>query len=94
MTRTRKDKTPKAVALRYEQARESAPRVVAKGSGYVAEQIIAIAREHRVPVHTDPDLTEVLGALDLELEIPPELYRAVAEVLVFVYRLNGKLPPR
>jgi flagellar biosynthesis protein len=65
--------------------------VVAKGQGHVADQIIAVAREHGVPLHEDSDLSATLNALDLETEIPPELYRAVAEVLVFLYRLNRKL---
>jgi flagellar biosynthesis protein len=82
---------PKAVALRYERTKDAAPRVVAKGRGYVAETIMAIARQHHVPIHEDPNLMEVLGALDVNLEVPPELYRAVAEVLAFVYRLNGKM---
>ena len=85
------EKTPRAVALRYERAKDDAPRVVAKGSGHLAERILALAREHRVPVHADRNLVEALGALDIDLEIPPELYRAVAEVLVFVYRLNRTL---
>jgi len=82
---------PKAAALRYEHSRNAAPRVVAKGRGHLAETIKILARQHNVPVHEDPDLVEVLEALDLFIEIPPELYRAVAEVLAFVYRLNGKL---
>jgi flagellar biosynthesis protein len=85
------EKTPKAVALRYEQAKDEAPRVVARGRGPVAERIMAVAREHGVPLHADPNLVEVLGGLELDLAIPPELYRAVAEVLVFVYRLNRRL---
>ena len=84
-------KPPKAVALRYERSKEDAPRVVAKGRGHVAESILAIAREHHVPLVADRNLVEVLEALDINLEIPPELYRAVAEVLAFVYRLNGKI---
>jgi len=84
-------KPPKAVALRYERSKDGAPRVVAKGRGYVAESIAAIAREHHVPLVADRNLVEVLEALDINLEIPPELYRAVAEVLVFVYRINGKM---
>jgi flagellar biosynthesis protein len=91
MTSDRPEKPPKAVALRYAPAKDAAPRVVAKGRGAVAEAIQAIAREHHVPLLEDPNLVEVLEALDLQLEIPPELYRAVAEVLVFVYRLNGSL---
>ena len=84
-------KPPKAVALRYERSKDGAPRVVAKGRGHVAESIAAIAREHHIPLVADRNLVEVLEALDIDLEIPPELYRAVAEVLVFVYRINGKM---
>ncbi len=80
----------KAAALNYDQARNMAPRVVAKGKGYIAEQIIRVARESDVPLLEDRNLANVLEALELETEIPPELYRAVAEVLVFIYRLNGK----
>lgn len=80
----------RAVALRYAHGKDPAPRVVAKGRGEVAERIMALAREHGVPLHADPGLAALLEALDIEREIPPELYRAVAEVLVFVYRLNGR----
>jgi flagellar biosynthesis protein len=82
-------KMPKAVALKYEKEKDAAPRVVAKGRGSVAEKIIETAKAHRVPLHEDKNLVQVLEALDLETEIPPELYRAVAEVLAFIYRLNG-----
>lgn len=85
------DKSPKAVALKYTQKKDSAPRVVAKGRGEIAEKIIEVAKEHNVPVYEDKNLTQILEALDLETEIPAELYRAVAEVLAFIYRLNGKL---
>ena len=84
-------KKPKAVALKYEKEKDAAPRVVAKGRGSVAEKIIETARAHNVPLHEDKNLVEVLEALDLETEIPPELYRAVAEVLAFIYRLNGRM---
>ncbi len=94
MTPRTPDKPVKAAALRYDPNRDAAPKVVAKGRGHVAEAITAIAREHHVPVHADPNLVEVLEALDVELEVPPALYRAVAEVLAFVYRLNGKLKAR
>ena len=83
-------KKSKAVALKYEKDKDAAPRVVAKGRGFVAQKIIETARAHRVPLHEDQNLIEVLEALDLESEIPQELYRAVAEVLAFIYRLNGK----
>lgn len=85
------DKSPRAVALKYTQKKDSAPRVVAKGRGEIAEKIIELAKEHNVPVYEDKNLTQILEALDLETEIPAELYRAVAEVLAFIYRLNGKL---
>lgn len=78
----------KAVALGYDRGSEGAPRVVAKGSGYVADRILALAREHGVEVYEDADLVEVLAALDVNVEIPESMYRAVAEILAFVYRLN------
>ena len=83
------DKSPKAVALKYDQKKDNAPRVVAKGRGELAEKITAVARANNVPLYEDKNLIQVLEALDLEMEIPPELYRAVAEVLAFIYRLNN-----
>ena len=85
------DKTPKAVALKYDSKKDNAPTVIAKGRGGIAEKIIEVARAHNVPMYEDKNLVQVLEALDLETEIPPELYRAVAEVLAFIYRLNSKL---
>ena len=84
------EKSPKAVALKYDQKKDKAPRVVAKGRGEIARKIIEVAQAHQVPLYEDKNLTQILEALDLETEIPPELYRAVAEVLAFIYRLNGK----
>jgi len=84
------DKSPKAVALKYDRKKDNAPRVIAKGRGEIAEKIIEVAKAHNVPLHEDKNLIQILEALDLETEIPPELYRAVAEVLSFIYRLNGK----
>jgi len=78
----------KAVAIKYDQNLDRAPRVVAKGKSLLAEKIIAVARENDIPLIEDQNLAQVLEALDLETEIPPELYRAVAEVLAFIYRLN------
>ncbi len=82
------DKQKKAVALKYNKGKDSAPKVVAKGKGYIAEKIIEAARENNVPLYEDKNLSQVLEALDLNTEIPPELYRAVAEVLAFIYKLN------
>ncbi len=80
----------KAVALRYDKAKESAPRLVAKGAGRVAEAIIALAKEHNIPIHEDQDLLQVLAGLDLYEEIPPSTYLVVAELLAFVYRMNER----
>ena len=84
----------KAVALHYEAGHDRAPRVTAKGQGLLAQRIIEIAKEHGVRIHEDPDLVALLSKLDIETEIPDDLYRAVAEVLAFVYRLNQRMPPR
>jgi flagellar biosynthesis protein len=84
-------KKAKAVALKYETEKDSAPRVVAKGSDLIAEKIIETAKAHNVPLYEDKNLVQVLEALDLDTEIPLELYRAVAEVLAFIYRLNAKI---
>jgi flagellar biosynthesis protein len=85
------DKSPKAVALKYDDKKNKAPRVIAKGRGEIAEKIIEVAKAHNVPLYEDKNLVQLLEALELETEIPPELYRAVAEVLAFIYRLNGSL---
>ncbi len=77
-----------AVALKYEPGKDRAPKVVAKGYGLVARQIIQVAREHGVPVREDPELGALLARLDLGQEIPSELFSVVAEVLAFVYRMN------
>ena len=85
------DKRRRAAAIRYDAEQHAAPRVVAKGAGLLAERIIEIARESGVYIHEDPDLAAVLSRLDVDTEIPEELYRAVAEILAFVYRLNQRM---
>ncbi|HWR88822.1 MAG TPA: EscU/YscU/HrcU family type III secretion system export apparatus switch protein [Dissulfurispiraceae bacterium] len=82
----------RAAALRYSPGKDAAPKIVAKGSGKMAERILDVAREHKVPLREDPQLVEILSTLDLYQEIPPELYRAVAEILAFVYRMTKKIP--
>lgn len=77
-----------AAAIKYDGTKDSAPKVTAGGRGLVAEKIIAIARDSGIPVKNDPDLIQVLGKLKVGNEIPVELYRAVAEILAFVYSLN------
>ena len=81
----------RAIALRYDQEHSAAPKLVAKGERLMAEKIIALARENGVHVHEDPDLTAILSKLDVNTEIPEDLYQAVAEVLAFIYQLNKKL---
>lgn len=81
-------KQPTAVAVRYDAQKEQSPRVVATGKGLIAERILELAREHGVPIYQDPDLVELLARVELFDEIPPELYTAVAEVLVWVYKVN------
>lgn len=87
------DERRSAVALAY-QAGQSAPRVVAKGRGLLADAIIARAREAGVYVHESPALVSLLMQVDLDQHIPPELYVAVAELLAWLYRLeHGMTPP-
>lgn len=83
-----------AVALRYQAELDRAPRIVAQGQGILAERILAIAQENDVPVYEDTVLVEVLSQLDLGAEIPEHLYKAVAEVLVFIHSLDRDYPQR
>ncbi len=80
----------KAVALKYEPKSTRAPKVVAKGTGYLAEKILTLAKEHGIPIKKDNTLVEALYRLELDAEIPPELYEAVATVLAWAWRLNNK----
>jgi flagellar biosynthesis protein len=89
----RPPKTKRAAALKYDQDAGGAPKVVAAGAGLIAERIIEIAREQGVMVREDPALAEALARLELEQEIPPELFVAVAEVLVWAYGLEKKRRP-
>lgn len=81
-------KNIKAAAIRYRHRKDLVPKVIAKGSGKIAEMIIQIADENNIPIKDDPYLVEALSKLDLYEDIPPELYRAVAEILVFVYKMT------
>lgn len=91
MAKAENDAQRSAVALAYSQT-DAAPRVVAKGRGLVAEQIIARAREHGVYVHESPELVSLLLQVDLDQRIPPQLYIAVAELLAWIYRLESGQP--
>ena len=81
----------RAVAMAY-TAEDGAPRVVAKGAGITAEALISVARESGVYVHQSPELVNLLMQVDLDNEIPPELYQAVAEILAWLYALDQGEP--
>ncbi|NLN17050.1 MAG: flagellar biosynthesis [Firmicutes bacterium] len=84
----------KAVALGYDPELDIAPRVLAKGEGKLAEKIIAIAKEESIPLYSSPDLVASLLKIDLDANIPPELYQVVAQVLALVYRLDREYGAR
>jgi len=88
----RSDHERRAAALSYKQG-YYAPVVVARGKGVIAEAIIACAREAGVYVHESPDLVRLLLQVDNDQFIPPELYRAVAEVLVWLHYLENQQKP-
>lgn len=83
----------KAAALSYKKG-DYAPRVIAKGHGAVAEAIISLARESGLYIHESPELVEMLMQIDVDRDIPPELYRAVAEILAWIYwlEMGGEYP--
>jgi flagellar biosynthesis protein len=82
---------PLAVALQYDRSTVPVPRVVAKGRGETGEAILALAREHGVPIEENAALAEALSQVELGEDIPEALYRVVAEVLIFILRASGKL---
>ena len=80
----------KAVALRYDADKENAPRIIAKGEGQVAQNIIKIAELNELPIKKDADLIELLSKVELDKEVPEALYKAVAEVFSFIYKVTNK----
>lgn len=87
-----KQNKQKAVALGYDIKEDQAPRVLAKGEGEIAKQIIKIAKEHNIEIKEDANLVEILSALELDEFIPLEAYAAVAEILRYIYNKQGKMP--
>lgn len=81
-------KNKKAIALGYEAGTDFAPRVKAKGKGYVAEEIINRAKQADIPLQEDPSLVEMLSQLEVNEKIPENLYEVVAEVFAFVYKID------
>ncbi len=94
MAKNKASKFSEAVALKYTQQSDSAPKVVAKGRGYIADRILEIARSNNIPVKEDPELLQVLSTLDLQQDIPPHVYQVVAELLAFVYSVNNRYKSR
>ncbi|WP_445509374.1 EscU/YscU/HrcU family type III secretion system export apparatus switch protein [Rossellomorea marisflavi] len=85
---SREQKRKAAVALGYDRTQDDSPRVIAKGKGLIAEEILKRAEEHDIPVQEDETLVDLLGQLDVKESIPEELYGAVAEVFAFIYRVD------
>lgn len=79
-----------AIALRYEPKKDHAPKLVGKGKGHLAEKILELARQHNIPIRQDKNLVQILSRLELNQEIPADVYKAVAEILAFVYRLSSR----
>lgn len=86
----KKKRREKAVALRYDHETDKAPVVSAKGQGELAQKIIELAKKYGIPVEENQYLANYLMSLDLYEEIPPVLYPVIAEILAFIYRMNGK----
>jgi len=84
----------KAVALRYSKEADAAPRVTAKGKGAVADKIIETAKSSGVPIQEDPSLVEVLATIELDQQVPPELYQVIAEILTAVYQADRQAGER
>ena len=91
-------KSQKAVALSYEEKVDDAPKVVASGKGLIAEKILELANEHNIPIHSDADLVEILFVLEIDENIPIEVYSVVAEIFTHIYEKNeerkNKIQPK
>jgi flagellar biosynthesis protein len=83
-------KKQEAIALQYNKKENKAPKVVAKGSGQTAQKIIELAELNSVPIKKDEDLLELLSKVELDKEVPAEMYKAVAEVFSFIYKTTRK----
>ncbi len=79
----------KAVALKYDKSKDNAPKVTAKGQGEIAKNIIKLAKENEIPIKKDEDLVELLSKVEIDKQIPPNLYKAVAEVFSFLYQITN-----
>ncbi len=86
-------RSPQKTAIALHYTGQGAPKVTAKGHGHMAEQIIKLAQQAGVPLMEDPQLAALLSQVELEQEIPPALYEAVVQVLIFAYEISGRTPP-
>ena len=86
--KTTEEKRKTVVALRYDIDRDRAPLVLATGRGAVADEILRVAEDNKIPLYEDPELAKLLAKLELDTEVPPELYTLVTEVLFFVFKLD------
>lgn len=91
MNKKETDKPKQAVALTYQKSNNTAPKVVAKGTGFMAEKIMSTAKQNSVPIYQNKTLASMLMAVELDREIPPELFQAVAEVLAYIYYIDKKM---
>lgn len=90
MNEKQTDFIQKAAALKYDHLSDNAPKVVAKGEGELAKNIIKIAKDNDLPIKKDEDLVELLSKLDIDKEIPTDMYKAVAEIFSFIYDITNK----
>ena len=79
-----------AASLKYDQNKSNAPKVTAKGKGAIAQNIIDVAKEHNIPIKKDEDLLQMLSQIEINEEIPAELYKAVAEIFSFIYGISNE----
>lgn len=85
------DKRKEAIALSYQSEQDAAPKVVAKGKGYIAETILERAKMNEVPIQEDASLLELLSELNINEQIPEELFHVVAEVFAFIYKTDQQM---
>lgn len=83
-----------AAALKYDPVGDEAPQLIASGRGLIAEEIVRLAKEHKIPLHEDAQLVEALSRLELTESIPRELFAVVAEVLAYVFRVDAQASRR
>ncbi|RFB19078.1 type III secretion system protein [Bacillus sp. HNG] len=91
MKKTPEDYELKAVALSYDEKLDSEPKVVAKGKGIIAQNIIEMAEAHGIPIQEDTALVELLGELKLNEGIPEDLYQVIAEIFAFIYKMDKSI---